>query len=59
MKGKGRVTKKELNRTIYGRGEIKKKQKDSFKRKATVKPYKRQNKNYLDDINDIDDLDYI
>ena len=50
MKGKGRVTKKELNRTIYDRGNVNKKQKDSFKRKATVKPYKRQQKNYLDDI---------
>ena len=44
MKGIGKISKKELNRIINGRGKIK--PKDTFQRKASIKPYKRQNIDY-------------
>ena len=44
MKGEGKITKKEINRIVRGRGKIK--SKDNFKRKASVRPYKRQQIDY-------------
>lgn len=57
MKGQAKITKKEINRMLSGKGNVK--SKDKFDRKAKVKPYKRQNIDYtklsIDNIEEFED----